>query len=149
MNPEDVPPDVIMIPSNRKFGGWSLKVYWWEEQTYPQFKEFRVEKSRATFYLKKFSRHFKVYCPRLSSIQKRGGGHYRPNAYGNALIALPKHPSLGLICHEFAHHLDAIRHPDTAQWHGKSFKRELKKVYTFAKRYLPETQKTPPPEEVS
>ena len=58
----------------------------------------------------------------------------------NPRIALPPEPSLGLICHEYAHHLDAIRNSETKQWHGKSFKKELKKVFTFAKRYFPKKE---------
>ena len=119
-----------------RYGGWGLAVYQWEADTYPEFHEVKVEKERAMFYLKKFARHFKTTCPTISSINKRGGGHYTPSSW-RPRIALPPNPSLALICHEYAHHLDTIRNPETKQWHGKSFKRELKKVYTFAKRYLP------------
>lgn len=120
---------------SRDYNGWRLAVYDWEHQTYPEFRKVKVEKARAMFYIKKFARHFKTSCPALSRVQKRGGGHYVPGYFPR--VALPKQPSLGLICHEYAHHLDAVRNPDTKQWHGKSFKKELKKVYTFAKRYLP------------
>lgn len=128
-----------------KYGGWRLKVYHWEEQTYPQFKTVKLQRLEAPKYFRKFARHFKVSCPALSTTVKQGGGHYQPSSW-IARIALAKETHLGLVCHEFAHHLDAIRHPDTAQWHGKSFRRELKKVYTFAKRYLPEKAKATPPE---
>jgi hypothetical protein len=129
-----------------RYGGWSLKVYQWEAQAYPEFKNIELEKSKAPIYLKKFARHFKVYCPKLSTVNKRGGGHYTPSAWGTASIALSPNPSLGLVIHEFAHHLDTLRHPEKKQWHGKSFRRELKRVYTFAKRYLPETKIATPPE---
>lgn len=121
-----------------KYGGHSLAAYHWERQAYPEFRKIKFPKARAMFYIKKLARHFKTSCPELSNINKRGGGHYRPGSWGNGWIALPPNPSLGLVCHEYAHHLDNLRNPDTKQWHGKSFKRELKRVYTFAKRYLPQ-----------
>lgn len=128
--------------SSKRFGGWSLAVYHWEAETYPEFKEVTFEKKRAMFYLKKFARHFKTTCPSISSCKKRGGGHYTPSFYFPR-IALPENPNLSLVAHEYAHHLDAVRNPETPQWHGKSFRRELKKVYTFAKRYLPNEKVTP------
>lgn len=134
MNPES---------PNWKASGWKLKVYFWEKQTYPDFQTVNFDRVQAVKYLKKFSRHFKTSCPVLSRIIKRGGGHYTPS-FIQPRIALGKNPSLGIVCHEFAHHLDTLRHPDTKQWHGKSFKRELKRVYTFAKRYLPKKEATPP-----
>lgn len=137
--------DMYTFKARNRYGGWSLKVYQWEEQTYPVFRTIKIEKSKASAYLKKFARHFKVDEPKIDwSIKKRGGGHYTPSKWFAPLIALPSNPSLGLICHEFAHHLDARRHPETPQWHGKSFRRELKRTYTFAKRYLPKEIATPP-----
>lgn len=116
---------------------YRLKAYEWESRTYPEFEKVKMQKCEAPAYLKKLSRHFKVSEPRLSHINKHSGGHYSPSAYGQASIALPKETSLSIVCHEFAHHLDTLRHPESKIWHGRTFKRELKKVYTFTKRYLP------------
>jgi len=129
-----------------KFGGYRLAVYQWEhEEAFPEFRKVKFEKERAMFYIKKLARHFKTSCPTLSEVRKRNGGHYQPSMF-YPRIALPKNPSLGLICHEYAHHLDHVRNPNAKQWHGKSFRCELKKVYTFAKRYLPK-EKLPTPVE--
>lgn len=120
-----------------KFGGWRLAVYQWEYERYPAFYEVKFDRRRAAVLLKKFSRHFKTSCPLMSSIRKRGGGHYTASLWGgHAFIALPDNPSLALVCHEYAHHLATTRNKARCG-HGKEFKRELKRVYTFAKRYLP------------
>jgi len=117
------------------YGGWDLKIYKWEHDTYPTFQKVLILRDKQEQFLKKFARHFKVYCPTLSWTIKQGhAGHYMPAYHGPwARIAFGKETTLGTICHEFAHHLDYIRHPETKQSHGKSFKRELKKCYTFAK----------------
>ena len=127
----------------RKWGGWKLAAYHWEEQTYPQFRKEKVSRERANQLIIKFIRHFKTPPVFLSYKIKRGdAGHYLPNSYRPS-ISLGENPSLAVVCHEFAHHLEYTRH-HTRQWHGKKFKRELKRVYTFAKRYLPNEKATPP-----
>ena len=125
---------IIPITTKRFY---RINAYRWESEKYPEFEKIQIKKCEAPAYLKKFARHFKVSEPRLSHIQKRGGGHYSPSAYGPGSIALNDEPNLALVIHEFAHHLDSVRNPDAKSWHGKSFKHELKRVYTFAKRYLP------------
>lgn len=117
-------------------GRWPLVTYNWEEQTFPEFRKIEIDRKRAALLIKKFSRHFKTSCPILSNRLTRGGGSYTPGNW-NSWIKLPIKPSLALVCHEYAHHLEHTRHPDSKQWHGKTFRRELTRVYTFAKRYLP------------
>ncbi len=115
-------------------GGWSLAAYHWEAVTYPEFKKIPVTKEHARKLLKKFSRHFKTDCPGLSIFNRRGGGgHYQ--RFGK-MITVGKNPTLDIVIHEYAHHLAAERNGGRCG-HGKEFKRELKRVYTFAKRYLP------------
>lgn len=124
--------------SGGKFGGWRLAAYQWEHDTYPQFQSVRVDRHRAEVLIRKLARHFKTTCPRFSMRMRRGGGgHYTPSMLGVGTITLGKEPTLGLVCHEFAHHLETVRH-NSRRWHGKQFKRELKRVYTFARRYLPQ-----------
>jgi hypothetical protein len=115
-----------------------LKIYEWERTTYPEFQNIRVD--RPEKYLKKFARHFKVNQPTLARHQsfwvayrvKKSGGTYR--SYDES-IDLANNISLGILIHEFTHHLDwKINHKVS---HDKKFKRQLKRVYTFAKRYLP------------
>lgn len=119
-------------------GGWKLAAYQWESETYPAFERVKVSREEADKLLRKFARHFKTSCPTLSYKLKRydGAGHYVPN-FGYPRIVLGKNPTLSVICHEYAHHLEFVRW-NTKKWHGKKFKRELKRVYTFAKRYLPD-----------
>lgn len=123
-----------------KHGGWRLAAYHWEAETFKEFQHVLITRDRAEALLKKFARHFKVSAPTLSRKLKRGGGHYTPGYFPS--ITLGKVPTLGIVCHEFAHHLETARW-NTRQWHGKKFKRELKRVYTFAKRYLPGGDKPP------
>ena len=124
-------------------GGWRLAVYNWEYETYRPFYSHKVGRHGAAVLLRKFSRHFKTSCPILTpTIKRRGGGHYIFAFYSGARITLGKDPSLAIVCHEYAHHLTHIRHPENKKCHSKVFKRELKKVYTFAKRYLPKEKAT-------
>ena len=111
----------------------AFKLYEWEHKTYPEFKATKVAGSDAPIYFKKLARHFKVSEPRLFSTRKSiGNGMY----YGRTQsIALAPETDLGIIIHEFAHHLARQRHGSN-QHHNKKFKHELKRVYTFAKRYI-------------
>lgn len=124
--------------ARRNRGGWRLAAYHWEHESYREFQSVKITRHEASVFLRKFSRHFKTTCPAFSyQVRRGGGGHYTPSKWGTPSITVGAAPTLGIICHEYAHHLDTVRNPDTKLWHGKTFKRELKKVYTFAKRYLP------------
>jgi len=109
-----------------------LKIYEWERNTYPEFREFRIGRSDSLTYFKKFARHFKISIPRLGTRLLRHNGVYFPD---DEVIQLPLITSLSLVIHEFAHHL-ATKKYGSDQGHNKNFKRSLKRVYTFAKRYL-------------
>lgn len=125
--------------SNR--GGWRLTVYFWEHQTYPEFQKVPVTRTDVQKYLNKLVRHFKTSKVTFShELRRGGGGVYHPGYF--PYIRMGKEPTLGIVCHEFAHHLTRHRYPTIKKWHGKHFKKELKRVYTFAKRYLPK-EKTP------
>ncbi len=118
-------------------GGWRLAAYHWEhEVAYPEFRKVMVTRERAAALLKRFARHFKTTAPLLEVFNRRGGGGHYHMSYGTGYIKLCKNPSLGLVCHEYAHHLARVRY-GKCQGHNKKFKHELKRVYTFAKRYLP------------
>jgi len=109
-----------------------LKVYEWERNKWPEFRKIEIARSDAPKYWKKFARHFKVSVPKLSKHIKRDGGTYYS---GIQVIRLPHTTSFGTIIHEFAHHLTEQRY-GSREHHGKKFKHELKRVYSFAKRYI-------------
>ncbi len=113
-----------------------LKVYQWEHETWPEFQKIEISREDVKSYLKKFARHFKIDIPYLSNSHKRGkhAGVYYQGSF-NGTIVLTKECTFGIVIHEFAHHLTRMRH-GTNHHHGKKFKRELKRVYTFAKRYI-------------
>jgi hypothetical protein len=108
------------------------KLYEWEAKAYPKFRDIRMGKEDAEMYYKKFARHFKVSEPLVGKPLRRVGGVYwgRTNT-----IQLEKLPTFGTVIHEFAHHL-ASKEYGGRQFHNKNFKRSLKRVYTFAKRYI-------------
>jgi len=112
-----------------------LKVYEWERTAYPRFRDIGVERSAQRKYIKKFARHFKVSEPLVEKLKPsaRKLGVY----YGHShIIKLHETTNFGTLCHEFAHHLANMRYGG-CQGHNRLFKRELKRTYTFAKRYLP------------
>lgn len=133
------------LPSHlRKKGGglmaW-LKIYQWEHLTYTEFQDVKLDMKRAAAIIKRLSRHFKVSTPELIGTRRGGGGDYWNRGDHRSLIRVCwKKISLGLVCHEFAHHLTARRW-GSAHGHDKKFKRELKRVYSWAKRWLPEKEK--------
>ena len=111
----------------------AFKLYEWEHKTYPKFQELKLSRSDAPIFFKKLAIHFKVSVPYLSRRNEQiGNGMY----YGiNQTIALAPETDLGIVIHEFAHHLTRARWGG-GHHHDKKFKRELKKAYTFAKRYV-------------
>ncbi len=115
-------------------GNWRLAVYHWEEQQWPEFRKFRMTRKEAEGKLKKLARHFKTPETKVSwQVKKGDAGHYSGHSF---TVALGSEPSLGVVCHEFAHHLNHVLHPTVKVGHDKEFKKCLKKVYTFAKRWL-------------
>lgn len=109
-----------------------LKIYDWEHETYPEFQKVEIAHQDAQRYFRKLARHFKVTTPTLSLRLKRGGGTYYSRS---AMIRLSRISNLGIVIHEFAHHL-ADCTTRSRNSHNKSFKKALKKTYTFARRYL-------------
>ena len=123
-----------------------LKVYQWEHDTYPVFQEVKLDRHQQHLYLRKLSRHFKVPCPEIRQSYRsgvasgEGGGSYTPH-YHRPVIRVGKITTMGTLCHEFAHHLHFVEHSRVSNlnikmWHGKEFKRRLKRVYTWAKRWI-------------
>lgn len=116
-----------------------LKVYEWEQLTWPQFR-IPISLDEAKRIVKKLSRHFKITCPdvELGKLRTYAGWYHVGLFPEGSYIRLNKtNINLGTTCHEFAHHLSVWRYNEHG--HGKTFKRTLKTVYTWAKRYLPET----------
>ena len=129
-----------------------LKIYDWEHERYPKFQEIIVTEAQAKKYVKKLARHFKTPEPLVMAGNKTRGGLYWRGLYyakdgkgrdGN--IVLSDETSLGVVIHEFAHHLAWKR--VKAKGHRKEFKRELKRAYTWAKRYLPKPESDTPVKE--
>jgi len=118
-----------------------LKVYEWERTIWPEFRKVSMTLKQADAVIKKLSRHFKLSCPKVTDgcNGTHWNGKYSPNTGENflALIRLRTINNLGTVCHEFAHHLDYNVYGGLG--HRRTFKRALKKVYTWAKRYLPST----------
>lgn len=121
----------------------AYKAYAWEREAYPAFQTIIIEDDDRKKYLDKLSRHFKVADVILSQSLQRGFGAGRStwvSWYRTSVIRLHKRTTLGTLCHEFAHHLVMVRWGKQRIHHGRKFKRELKRVYTFAKRYLPQSE---------
>ena len=119
-----------------------LKIYEWEFQTYGEFRFVPLDRdTEGRKIIRKLSRHFNLMEPTLAQSRRRGGaGKYRPRMFGEGIIFTGKKTNLMTLCHEFAHHLEY--HSDghsPGRWHGKNFKRQLKRVYTWARRYIPKS----------
>lgn len=123
-----------------------LKVYEWEKKTWPEFQEVKVNRFHQGVLLMKLSRHFKVDCPELrwsyrSGVARGNGGgsYHRSNLH--PFIRCGKVTTLGTLLHEFAHHLDWRAY--LGYGHRRSFKRALKRTYTWAKQWLPDARPNP------
>jgi hypothetical protein len=110
-----------------------LKVYEWERERWPEFRHIKITRTEAESYLRKFSRHFKTPVPNLVGGKWYGGGTYYH--YKQEVKVKLSAIHLNTIIHEYAHHLNWMQFKQNG--HRKSFKRCLKRVYSFAKRYLP------------
>ena len=116
-----------------------LKAYGWEKETYPAFRDVKLCSYNQRKIVKKLARHFKLPPhPVIRLVNSTRFDSQRGLYYSrSSTIKLGETTTLATVCHEFAHHMDAI-HRSGKTDHSKAFKRELKKVYTFAKRYLPQ-----------
>lgn len=116
-------------------GAW--KCYAWERATWPEFRKVQVSYDQACKLIRKLCHHFKVQDISGEVEIKRSGAtwsHYRESWGGSIKFSMPL--SLGTVCHEFAHHLTAHRW-GRRHGHDRKFKRELRRTYTWARRYLP------------
>ncbi len=116
-----------------------LKIYEWEEQTYPEFQKIEIARSDVQKYLNKFTRHFKVQKIMVDMSAK--GRDKESGSYRAGMIKVGHISTFGIVIHEFAHHLTREVF-GKGHHHDKKFKGCLKKVYTFAKIYLPTYEKT-------
>ena len=110
------------------------KVYEWENETWPEFKNIKMCKTDAGKYIKKLARHFKTeraVAIDYSRNKRNGGGAY----YNEGWINLSHETDLSIVVHEFAHHLTHCKWGPGVH-HGKKFKTQLKRVYRYAKRWL-------------
>lgn len=116
-----------------------LRVYLWEEATWPEFRKVApLTEEQTTKLLRKLSRHFKTPVPYLRLYGWSGGGRYWALRHR---ITLSRPVAFDTLLHEFAHHLNFIRNRENG--HRRSFKRELKRTYTWARRYLPKEKSFP------
>jgi len=112
------------------------RVYVWEVAMWPEFQQITITPEQAGKLLRKLCRHFKTPRPIIQCLPgKWGGGTYRAVDMSIEL-RYPYH--FDTVLHEFAHHLNYCR--NNVHGHGCQFKRELKQVHTWAKRYLPLTR---------
>ena len=118
--------------------------YKWERDTYPEFRAWEISRDDAEPYVVKLIRHFKTPKVGLRASYRRGGaGVYK--CAGDSSTWLPvicsgKPTNMGTVIHEFSHHLSRFKHGKLKRCHGKLFKRELKRCYTWAKRWLPKEE---------
>ena len=125
--------------------GSAWKTYEWEACAWPEFREITIDRATQERYLRGLIRHFKTGPCFVENSQRRGGAgvYYRGGRPGQIIghgrIKMSPNGNLGTLCHEFAHHLNWCRNKERG--HRKKFKRELKRVYTWAKRWLPEIPK--------
>jgi len=118
-----------------------LKVYEWESQTWPGFERISLDRPAQQKYLNKLCRHFKVPVPSFKWSYRRGvalgagGGSYHGHGGVYAFIRIGKVSTMATLVHEFAHHLNAAHYG--GDHHDRTFKRALKRSYTWAKRWLP------------
>ena len=113
-----------------------LKIYIWERQVYPDFREANLCRKDIQKIVNKLVRHFKTRpIDRVYFSGYRTGAVYYSSS---DTIGIGRTGyNLGTVCHEFAHHLTDQRW-GAGHHHNRKFKRELKRVYTYAKRWLPE-----------
>lgn len=113
----------------------AYKTYEWERETWPEFREVKMTRAKAQVYLNKLARHFKTDEVTAVQSYRRGGAAWYWAA--RRQVGLASVCNMGSVCHEFAHHLVESRWGKQKRCHGKKFKKELMRVYNWAKRWLP------------
>ena len=128
-------------------GGKAWGAYAWEQETWPEYRKIIVTRHEQEVYVRKLVRHFKTPPVEVRQSYRRGGaGCYFPKRMNvftgdrsakliGGVIKMGKETNLGTVIHEFAHHLEY--HQYGSGGHRKTFKRCLKRVYRWAKRWLP------------
>lgn len=112
----------------------AYKFYWKQWNQFPDhYHTIYYSEKTAKKIIRKLIRHFKLPMPSLKFTWRRGGGHIYSDMF-HYTITFAKPTSLGIICHEIGH---LLAEKMTNQWyHNKRTARQMKKVYTYAKRYL-------------
>jgi hypothetical protein len=120
------------------WNGYSAKHYWLEQTSNKEFYDTQYATPKeAEKYLKKILRHFKIEA--RYQFTNNSNGHAELHWWGGN-IRLPKmNISLGLICHEIAHIL-AYKKWGKGMNHNRKFQTQVKRVFRWAKRYLPQNQ---------
>jgi hypothetical protein len=121
----------------------AIVTYAWEKETWPEFEAVKMNHEQAARFLRKAARHFKVTAPGLANQRGNGSATYSyssrncPWVNPGTIRVSPRQGVFGTVVHEFSHHLAWIRWGEDGRGHRRKFKRELKRVYTFAKKFLP------------
>jgi len=132
--------------------GAAWKAYAWEQATWPEYRKIVVTRMEQEKYAKKLVRHFKTPPVDIKQSYRRGGaGCYHPKldrvfkpmtreqigkpTLAGGVIKMGRVGNLGTLIHEFAHHLEYYKYGKGG--HRKTFKRCLKRVYKWSKRWLP------------
>jgi hypothetical protein len=123
--------------------------YEWERSTWPEFQTIKLTEEECLKYAKKFARHFKHPYPPKVTFTNRNWGQARSGIsvlwwYGKRkttpILGVVDLPAGGckfsLFIHEFAHIMADYKNRRYCH-HDRRFKRQLKRAYTWAKRYLP------------
>lgn len=105
-----------------------LRAYEWEAKTFPEFKV-RVTPDEARQIIAECSKRFEVPQPTVVGGAWHGSGKY--NSMRQRIKLCFSYLFLDVVLHEFAHHLNWIRHK--GRGHTGTFKSSLAAVYSFAR----------------
>lgn len=108
-----------------------LKAYQWEHTTFPREQGMRVRDEFVPALVRELGKHYGL---RIGYRRGRRGGRAFQD-YGVRVIRLEPNPSLGLILHELAHHIEHAKH---GRWsHHSAFKTELVRLYSQRRISVP------------
>lgn len=118
----------------------TLEEYRKEWKTWPEFQKRKFTTRKETKKrINELAKHFKVPEPvvmivirLVDSSNAEIAGSY--NSMEQSITLVVDQLTLGLMCHEFTHHLTYVRKGDLS--HGTKYNAKLKQVYAYAKRWL-------------
>lgn len=114
-----------------------LKIYQWERETFKDLYFISIDMDKATVLINDLAKWFSVPVPVVTGGGRMGAGRYFRHSQTIRLSQC--HVKLGTTIHEFAHHLNHIRH--NGRGHTGTFKASLCHAYAVAKQiYKPKEE---------